>query len=426
MFTPQKRIHCIGIGGIGLSALAQYYQSLGYDVTGSDMQASKVTDMLVSHGIRVMFGHDAAYIAGDIESIFYSPAIPENNVELVAARAQNIPTYTYPQGLGMISKLKKTIAIAGTHGKTSTTAMIAHVLRTAHIDPTVIVGSLLAQDGTNFITGKSDVFVVEACEFKRSFHELSPWIAVITNIDNDHLDYYGTIENVVEAFRVFVEKVPSDGYVIVDRTLPYIESMLVGVSAHIIDVSSKSKDFELQIPGEHMRGNARLASAVAQMFDVEEANSTEILKTFAGTWRRSEYKGMTIGGAMVFDDYGHHPTEIRTTLAGFRERYQDKKIIVIFQPHLYSRTKILFHDFVNAFASVDEVYVAPIYAAREVDDGTITSDMLIEAIQKKGKTAYIFTDTNITTFKSAGINTVIITLGAGEMNLVAEKIVEVK
>lgn len=418
------RIHCVGVGGIGLSALAQYFVYLGYEVTGTDQTESKITALLQGKGIKVIIGHHPELITEDIERVFYTVALQDDDVELVRARELGIQTFTYAQGLGMISKHKKAIAVAGSHGKTSTTAMIAHILRTAEKDPTVIVGSLLAKDGTNFISGNGDLLVVESCEHKKSFLEIDPWIAVITNIDNDHLDYYGTMENLIAAFRVFVEKVPEDGFVIVDKTLPYVADIISGVQGTVIDVFDMPYDFNLIVPGEHMKKNARLATVVGEILGISRLDSKWYLETFAGTWRRSEHIGTTLGGALVFDDYGHHPTEIRTTLKGFKEKYPDKKIIALFQPHLFSRTKLLFKDFSEAFSDVSRVYIAPIYAAREVDEGDISSEMLIDAIQVNGTSAFLFADTFLPEFKLLSEDTIIITLGAGEMNKVAEILVE--
>lgn len=417
------RIHCIGIGGIGLSALAQYYSHMGADVSGSDVRASKVTEMLESRGIAVHIGHSADNITSDISHVFYSPAVLDTNPELVFARSKGIPTHTYPEGLGFISKNMKTIAIAGTHGKTSTTAMVAHILDSVGKSPTVIVGSLLAKQGTNFIAGTSDLFVVEACEFKRSFHELSPFIVVITNIDNDHLDYYGSMENLVQAFKELVQKIPAGGYIVLDRTLPYINEVCEQVVATIIDVSTQNTEFALRVPGAHMRSNARLAAHVGLLFGISLEESKKILETFAGTWRRSEFKGVTSGGAYVFDDYAHHPTEIRATLAGFREKYSAKKIVCIFQPHLYSRTHLLFTDFSHSFSDVDALYIAPIYAAREQNEGIVSSEMLIDAIQEQGIDTCAFSEFILEKCKTMDKDTIIITLGAGEMNLIAEKII---
>lgn len=420
------RIHCIGIGGIGLSALAQYFAHLGFDVSGSDRAESKVTHLLQQKGIKVAIGHHPELVTKDLAQVFYTAALPDTDPELVRARELGIPTYTYAQGLGMISKNKKTIGVAGSHGKTSTTAMIAHILREGKKDPTVIVGSLLAKDGTNFISGASEFFVVESCEYKKSFLEIDPWIAVVTNIDNDHLDYYGTIENLVATFKTFVEKVPEDGFVIVDATLPYMQDILTSVRATVIDVSSKSFDFNLLVPGEHMKKNARLASVVAELISIPYSDAKKYLETFAGTWRRSQYVGITGAGALVFDDYGHHPTEIKVTLKGFKEKYSDKKIIVLFQPHLFSRTKLLFNDFVESFYDVDTVYVAPIYAAREEDPGDISSQILVYAMQQKGANALLYTEDDFAKLKELSSDSILITLGAGEMNTIAEALVEAK
>lgn len=422
----KQQIYCIGIGGIGLSALAQHFLYEGYTVSGSDQTKSKITDLLEKKGIHVHIGHHPELLTKDIDTIFYTAALPDTDKELLRSRELGIPSYTYAQGLGQISKNKKTIAIAGSHGKTSTTAMIAHILREGGKDPSVIVGSLLAQGGTNFIHGASDLFVVEACEYKKSFLELHPFIAVITNIDNDHLDYYGTIENLVDAFRTFAESVPENGYIVFDATLPHMKSIVEKARAKVIDVSSLPYDFELKVPGEHMQKNARLAASVAQILGVEATKSKNILTTFSGTWRRSEYLGATKNGAMVFDDYGHHPTEIKVTLEGFKKKYSDKKIIALFQPHLYSRTKLLFQDFLHAFDSASSIYVAPIYAAREVDPGDIRSEMLVDGFVSQGKDARMFTEACMGELALSGEDTIIISLGAGEMNLVSERLVASK
>ncbi len=420
------RIHCIGIGGIGLSALAQYFKHEGYEVSGTDQSESKITTLLVLKGVSVATGHHPELITSDIEQVYYTAALPDSDPELVRAQQLRIPTYTYAQGLGMISKNKKTIAVAGSHGKTSTTAMIAHILREGKKDPTVIVGSLLGKDGTNFISGTNDLFVVEACEYKKSFLEIDPWIAVVTNIDNDHLDYYGTIENLVAAFKTFVEKVPKDGYIVVDRTLPYMEAILQSVQGTVINVSERSYDFNLLVPGEHMQKNARLGAVVAELISISYADAKKYLETFAGTRRRSQYVGTTHKGALIFDDYGHHPTEIKVTLKGFREKYNDKKIIVLFQPHLFSRTKILFNDFIESFYDVDTVYVAPIYAAREVDSGDISSQMLVSAMQQKGIKAFLYSDEDFKVLTNLTDDSILITLGAGSMNSIGESLAENK
>ena len=421
----KEHIHCIGVGGIGLSALAQYHVVRGARVTGSDVHNSHVTEMLRGKGVEVIIGQKKENIQDGITTVYFSPAIPETNEELLEVRKRGIPAYSYPEGLGHISRTIETVSVSGTHGKTSTTAMIAHILRSANKKPTVIVGSLLGKDGTNYIAGDGKLFVVEACEFKESFHELSAHVAVITNIDNDHLDYYGSMENVVKSFSVFVSKIPSSGFVVCDTTLPYMKEVLAHTQATIVDVSQDSIDFVLPIPGEHMKKNARLAAQVALLYGVPESDSKKYLETFPGVWRRSEYIGTTKHGALVFDDYGHHPTEIKTTLEGFRSRYTDKKIVVLFQPHLYSRTKLLFNDFVTSFGASDTVLVAPIYAAREKNDESITSTILVHALAEQGVQARVYeNERDFAELATQGVDTIIITLGAGAMNEVAEALVK--
>ena len=226
--------------------------------------------------------------------------------------------------------------------------------------------------------------------------------------------------------KTFVEKVPKDGYIIVDRTLPYIEEILQSVQATVIDVSGRSYDFNLLVPGEHMKKNARLGAVVAELISIPYADAKKYLETFAGTWRRSQYVGATHKGALIFDDYGHHPTEIKVTLKGFKEKYSDKKIIVLFQPHLFSRTKLLFNDFIESFYDVDTVYVAPIYAAREIDPGDISSQILVLAMQQKGVRALLYSDKDFETLANLADDSILITLGAGSMNSIGESLAENK
>lgn len=416
-----KKIHCVGIGGIGLSALARYFKASGYNVQGSDAHISPITEGLDKEGVTIYTGHDACNISSEIGIIFHSAAIPKDNVELVRARELGILCFTYAEGLGYISRNKKTIAIAGTHGKTTTTAMVAKVLQDAGLDPTVIVGSLLSKEGTNCIIGSGEYFVVEACEYNRSFLALTPTIAVITNIDNDHLDYYGSLDGIIDGFYEFTQNIVSDGYLVVNTEAKNIDALLSrGPTVPAFDYVS-TKELNLSIPGKHMQENAKAALAVGRLLDVNEESMIASLESFTGTWRRSEYKGKTDKGVRVYDDYGHHPTEIKTTLQGFRDAFPDVKIAVVFQPHLYSRTKNLFNDFVESFDSVSFVYVAPIYAAREPYDDSIHSQMLIDALVAKGVGAEPFTDIFAAT-KNLQNNDIVLTIGAGPIYKEGEKL----
>lgn len=377
-----KKIHFIGIGGIGVSAVARLFLGRGVIVSGSDRDHSLITEKLAEKGATIFIGHDSKHISENCDLLVYSPAVPENNPELMSARGKGIKTYSYPEALGVISKDMRTIAVSGTHGKTTTTAMIAEVLISAQKSPTVIVGSLLKGSGSNFVAGESDLFVVEACEYKRSFLNLSPEILVITNIDNDHLDYYKDIDDIISAFHTLAMKVPEFGFVVADLNDENIKKALDGIKAKIIDYSLKSSTPKLilAVPGEHNMRNAFAALAVAQVLGVDESVARSALAGFQGTWRRMERKGEMPKGVIVYDDYAHHPTEIRATLQGFRSKFGSARTRVVFQPHLYSRTKLLLNEFAESFTDADEVIVAPIYAAREAPDLEISAEILAQAI----------------------------------------------
>lgn len=417
--TNNQTIYFLGCGGIGLSALMQYFAHEGFSVAGSDGSASPVTEMLQSKGLQVATSQVAENISDSIGCVFMSAAVHEDNAELMKIRELNIPTFFYSQGLGYISQHKKTIAVAGSHGKTTTTAMIAKVLIDAGLSPTVIVGSFMQGVGTNFVAGSSEWFVVEACEYHKSFLDINPYYSVITNIDNDHLDYYGTMDNLVDAFKQFADS--ATGGVITHTELPYVQN--ISQNLNTINASDFAVTKQLMVPGDHMIANAQIALAVASELDINNEQAQQSLSEFSGTWRRSEFKGVSKHGVMVFDDYGHHPTEITTTLLGFKKRFADKKITVLFQPHLYSRTKLLFNEFVESLAIVDSVYIADIYPAREVDPGDISSQMLIDELIKRGIDAHVY-NWDINDFSKLSNNDVFITLGAGDMYKEAEKFLE--
>ena len=381
-------VHFVGIGGIGVSAVARLMLARGVSVVGSDRDHSLITEKLMADGAMIFIGHDAVQVSAQCDLLVYSPAISRDNPELLIAREKGVQVLSYPEALGMISRGMRTVAVAGTHGKTTTTAMIAEVLVGASKNPTVIVGSLL-KSGTNFIAGTSDIFIVEACEYKRSFLNLSPEILVITNIDNDHLDYYGSIEGVQKAFAELVEKIPAHGAIVCDPSDPRVAPVLTKAVARIVDytLGNPTSKLELAVSGEHNKKNARAALAVARILDVDEIEACTLLAEFQGTWRRMEYKGKIENGGLVYDDYAHHPTEVKATLQGFRAKYPDHRIRVVFQPHLYSRTKLLLNDFAQSFSDADEVIVAPIYAAREKPDSEINAGILAGEITKNHRSS---------------------------------------
>ncbi len=425
-----KQAHFVGIGGIGISAIARMMLLHGVLVTGSDRDSSLITEKLAEKGVTIFIGHDAKYVPVDCDIVVYSPAVQDNNPELVRARERGIVTYSYPEALGLISKGMRTIAISGTHGKTTTTAMIAEILIAAQKSPTVIVGSFL-KSGTNFVAGESNLLVVEACEYKRSFLNLSPEILVITNIDNDHLDYYKDIADIQSAFRELAMKVPALGAIVCDPNDIYVQPVLVGIAAKIIDYTKEKLNTILAIHGDHNIKNAKAALAVARILEISDSGAEHSLAGFQGTWRRAELKGEMVSGAIIYDDYAHHPTEIKATLQGFREKFPEGRIRVIFQPHLYSRTKLLLYDFAESFGDADEVIVAPIYASREVQDPEISAEILAQAIADHQKVARLrvwamsdFTAIETYLRDTAQKGDVIVTMGAGDIFKVGEELLK--
>ncbi|HNZ55622.1 MAG TPA: UDP-N-acetylmuramate--L-alanine ligase [Candidatus Paceibacterota bacterium] len=438
IISNRQKIHFIGIGGIGMSALARMFLGEGKQVSGSDRAPSLVTEGLEKLGAKIFYEQEAENIAADVDLIVYTIAIPADNSELLAARAKGIDCLTYPQALGLISAEKYTIAVAGTHGKTTTTAMIAEMMIAASLSPTVVVGSLLKQKntessfpgGTNFIAGDSKYLVVEACEYQRSFLNLSPRIAVITNIDNDHLDYYKDFTDIQSAFAEFISKVPDDGFVVCDKKDLRLELVLGQTKATVVDYKNfleRISSSGLTVPGHHNLLNASAALAVGEILQIAEKTSLEALLGFSGVWRRFEPKGEMETGALVYDDYAHHPTEIEAALAGAREfmsnRQMTGKLFAVFQPHLYSRTKILKEDFATKLALADEIIMAPIYAAREPADQTISSEILAEAIARKNPNVRVLRDfaeiaEALRTDTEEG--DLIMTIGAGDIYKVGE------
>lgn len=406
-----KKVYFIGIGGIGMSAIARMLKLEAKVVSGSDRARSLVTDELEKFGVTVFYEQKAENITSDIDLVIYTIAMPADAPELVKARELGIVCKTYPEMLGIISADKFTVAIAGTHGKTTTTAMIAEIMIEAGLDPTVIVGSLL-KSGTNFIAGRSNYLVVEACEYRRSFLNLQPQLSIVTNIDNDHLDYYKDLDDIKNAF---------------DQFLSQSENKITDYQKYLTQVPA------LLVPGEHNRQNAAAALAVADFLKIDPSTAIKALEKFTGTWRRFEYKGETKNGTLIYDDYAHHPTEIAASIQAAREfmtkRRLAGKLIIAFQPHLYSRTKLLRDDFVVALSKADKIFLAPIYAAREGNDPTINSEILAELIKVKNPQVFPVSDLKELTkrLKEEGEKgDLIITVGAGTISELGDKLIEKK
>jgi len=436
-----KKIYFIGIGGIGISALAKWAKARGIEVSGVNDEEGKTIDSLKDMEIEIVYKKDYKVLP-EADMYVYSDAWLNRGPEILeSARATGKPVLSYAEALGVFSKSYKTIAISGTHGKTTTTAMVADILIDGGLDPTVIVGSFVkkfapivnfgeAQSamksspksttgfGSNFRAGKSEYFVVEADEYNRHMLQLHPYIGAITNIEADHLDCYKDLDDIKKAF---------------DQFLAQSENKVLDYSEYI------SKVPKLAVPGEHNRQNAALALAVAQILGIDENVAKKSLENFQGTWRRLEKRGVTEIGTIIYDDYAHHPTEVRASIEALRELYpmdgltlteiaegKGKKITIVFQPHLYSRTKALFDDFAKCFHFADKVIILPIYFARENPDDSISSGLLAEAICQNGDKAIAFTDFELAEEyiknQNFGENDIFVTMGAGEAYKVADKV----
>lgn len=425
-----KKVFFVGIGGIGISAIARMMLLEGKEVSGSDMSASEVTHELEELGVKIIIGQGFELIPKDVDLIVYTIAIGHYNPALFEQiKNSGLIFKSYPEMLHYVTNNKYTIAISGTHGKTTTTAMIGKMLVDAGKDPSIIVGSILKEYKSNLVVGKSEYFVVEACEYERSFLNVNPTILVITNIEPDHLDYYKDLADIQDAFSELISQTKS--YVIYnskDMNTHVLVHEYKG-NAFVVDYSKYlEKVPKLSVPGEHNRMNAACALAVADILKIRDEVVQDSLAQFAGTWRRLEKKGVTKEGVIIYDDYAHHPTEVRASLQALRELYPkvEKKIIVVFQPHLYSRTKALFDEFVTCFDEADQVYLLPIYFAREAPDPEISSEKLALAIKEHGQEVYAFADFNETEKAikalNLGPNDVLVTMGAGEAYKVADAV----
>jgi UDP-N-acetylmuramate--alanine ligase len=414
----------VGIGGIGMSALAQYLEYTGHTVSGEDRDASPTTELLESKGISVSIGDGNR---SDAQLLIYSDAIPTTHQARMSAAAAGVAQLSYFEALGEVSKKARTIAIAGTHGKTTTTGMLAKILAHTGKEPTAIVGSIVRDFESNFLPGSSDLFVVEACEYRDHLLKLTPKILVITNIELDHTDYFPTIEALQDTFAAAVKAVPYDGAIITDPNDPIISRVLDSALAPVVDYTATRVPKLHQI-GEFNKMNARAAKTAAKVAfpDLEETIIDEALASFKGSWRRFEFRGETPKGAQVYDDYAHHPTAMDKTIAAARERFPGKQIVIAFHPHLYSRTKSFFAEFADVLARADRAYIAPIYAAREPADPSISSELLAERASEVGGEVLALPSFDAIREKllEEDENSIVITMGAGDIYKVAEQIAD--
>lgn len=420
------RIHMIGVGGIGMSGLARLFLHEGKQVSGSDRAPSAITDALEKEGIRFFPSQEAANLDEGIDVVVYTEAMAEDHPEMEAARRLGVPMMNYFEALALVANQYYLIAVAGSHGKTTTTAMLIDILEEAGFDPSAIVGSLRSRTGSNYRAGKSKYFIVEACEYRRDFLHLKPDVLVITNIEAEHLDYYTDLADVQAAFRELAEKVPRDGALIAQTADPNVSPVVAGLSTTVLNYKHHL-DLTLQLtqPGLHNRMNAAAAAAAAAFLGIEEKVVKEALEHFVGTWRRFEYKG-DVNGAPVHDDYAHHPTEIAAAIAGAREKYPNKRLTVVFQPHMYSRTHALLDDFIDVLAKADRVVLIPIYAAREANESGVTSEQIAEALVLRGVEAVYFHTRDAARLhvkETVGSDDAVLVCGAGDVTSIATMLV---
>lgn len=458
MFAKIQRIHFVGIGGIGMSGIAEVLLNLGYKVSGSDLKGSAVTQRLASLGAIVVEGHGAENVTG-ADVVVTSSAISPDNPEVAEAHRDHIPVIRRAEMLAELMRLKYGIAIAGMHGKTTTTSMVAAVLAGGGLDPTVVVGGRVDAMGSNARLGKSQYLVAEADESDRSFLNLSPILSVVTNIDREHMDCYRNIRDVKRTFLAFMDRVPFYGMIVACNDNPILRGLLPQVQRRTVTygtrrgsdfhismgstevpggdhrpvsrfrVSYRGKDlgdFTLHVPGAHNVLNATAAVAVGIGLDISVEQIRDALDSFRGVDRRFQVRGEA-GGVTVVDDYGHHPTEIKATLAAARQCGY-RKVHVIFQPHRYTRTQALMDDFANAFQDADTLQVLDIYAASEQPIEGVTGEALAEKIRSiGGREAYYarsFSEAAAKAISSAEAGDMILTLGAGSVSQLGPMILE--
>jgi UDP-N-acetylmuramate--alanine ligase len=450
MFAKTQRVHFIGIGGIGMSGIAEILLTLGYAVSGSDLRRSSITDRLESLGATIFQGHGAANVVGS-GVVVTSSAVNEQNPEVVEARQRKIPVIQRAEMLAELMRLKYGIAVAGMHGKTTTTSMIATVLAAGGLDPTVVVGGRVDALGSNARLGKSQYLVAEADESDRSFLKLSPILSVVTNLDREHMDCYRDMADVEDAFLEFMDRVPFYGACTACIDNAQLAGLLPRVKRRVFtygmsptadyvlrmlppaeDVRSRFEvaaggvvlgPFALQVPGRHNVLNATAAVAIASQLDVSSEHIAQALRGFRGVDRRFQLKG-SVRGVAVVDDYGHHPTEIRATLSAARESGY-RHIHVIFQPHRYTRTRDLMAEFATAFGDADTVQVLDIYAASEEPIKGVDAPAMVHAIgRKEVQYATSFEEAVNRTVAQAGDGDVIVTLGAGSVSQAAGMVLE--
>jgi UDP-N-acetylmuramate--alanine ligase len=444
-----QRLHFVGIGGIGMSGIAEILLNLGYAVSGSDLALSNVTRRLQQQGATVYQGHAAAHVQG-VDVVVISSAVKPDNVEVLTARAQHIPVIPRAEMLAELMRMKYGVAIAGTHGKTTTTSLVATILAYGGLDPTVLIGGRLNSLGSNAKLGQGEYLVAEADESDGSFLLLSPTISVVTTVDAEHLDFYGDLAAVQRAFAQFINKVPFYGCSIICLDQPHIRSLvpqmrrrfityglttqadymardlrLAGLRSHfeVFRTGEWLGQFSLNLPGTHNVANALAAIAVGVELDIPIPAIAQALEEFSGVHRRFDRRGVR-DGITVVDDYGHHPEEIRQTLRAARAVWPEARLVVVFQPHRYTRTHLLQQEFCTAFHDADALVLLDIYAAGETPLPGVTTGLLCEGLISQGQREvyYLRERAEVVPFLQGYLraNDILLTLGAGDVWQVGE------
>jgi UDP-N-acetylmuramate--alanine ligase len=455
-----KTVYFIGIGGIGMSALARYFLLRGASVHGYDKTETELTKLLADEGMKVHYTDDVSYIPQSVDLVIYTPAVPKHHTELVYFQENGFPVLKRSEVLGIISRGMKCIGVAGTHGKTTTSSIVTHILRTGGVDVTAFLGGISHALGSNFVEGKSDWVVVEADEFDRSFLRLSPDMAIVTAIDPDHLDIYGDEANFIKGFEDYADRLKNGGKMFKqaqlidfqqssDSILKGVEWATYGVGAgdyrsenlrvedgfFVFDYKSPMGNIDtikFSLPGRHNVENATAAIAVAQHLGVKSEAIKEALLNFQGIKRRFEFKirprniqnqtGSKTEGVVFIDDYAHHPTELESAVAAARALYPNRRLTGIFQPHLYTRTRDFQDGFVAALDKLDEVFLMDIYPARELPIEGVTSEILFKKMKNKHKT--LVTKANLMEILRGSSFDVVMTLGAGDIDTFVQPIKE--
>jgi len=423
-------IFCSGIGGIGLSAYAAFRNAQGHTIAGSDCAKSALIEDLRSQGIAVTLNQDGSAVPGECDLFVYSEAIPNDAPERVRAQELGVPMQNYFQALGDLSRDKKVIAVCGTHGKSSTVAMAAHVLLDAQKDPSIIVGTKLRElDGKNWRCGDSDLFLLEACEYRRSFLALSPDIVLLLNADGDHFDAFASAEDYQRAFVEFLNLLPEDGIIITHLGDPGCEAIVRKLKREVRDIDGFPLP-ELATPGRHMQENAQLVLGLCELLAVPQEAAMQSLASYQGCWRRMEVRGVWGDGVTVIDDYAHHPRELSATIRAIAQEYDGHRLVCAFQPHMHDRTLKLYDGFVCCFQNAHLLVVSDVYDARsDVEKEHVDMQRFVDDIQKGSGIPVRYggklnATQKLLTMEILQPNDILLCLGAGDITKMAGRLVE--